>query len=154
MRAVAFAPLRSVALLCVALVLTAILLAAGAPATAAGPAPVTRLFLEQVRPDQGRWLAPVPDRLRPGDRIVVVVAVPAGTRARLTQPVPASLRFTGAPPGPIAMSVDEGRTFGTLRALTVATGGARRAARATDVTHLRWPLDGSPTRLSFRATVR
>lgn len=132
------------------------LLAVAVPAVAAGPSLTTRLFVEQAQPGRSLRLTPVPRRLRSGDRIVVVVAVPAGVGARLIQPMPHALRFTGALREPLAVSVDGGLTFGTLAALTVAdVRGGERPARADDVTHLRWSLTGTkPTRLSFRAVVR
>lgn len=137
------------------LVIASALVVVAVPATAVEPSLTTRLFVERAQPGPGLRLAPVPRRLRSGDRIVVVVAVPAGVGARLIQPVPHALRFTGALREPLTVSVDGGLTFATLAALTVVTvRGGERAARADDVTHLRWSLTGAPTRLSFRAMVR
>ncbi len=137
------------------LLIASTLLAVGMPVAAAGPSLTTRLFVERAQPGRSLRLAPVPRRLRSGDRIVVVVAVPAGIGARLVQPVPHALRFTGALREHVAVSVDGGLTFGTLGALTVAgSRGGERAARADDVTHLRWALTAAPSRLSFRAMVR
>ena len=127
----------------------AILVATTAGAANAEPAAVTsRTFIERSTPGAGARLEPLPDRLRSGDRVVVVVraAEMGGHGPRLvTQPIPAGLRFAEARGRRVTLSVDGGRHFGALADLSVpAASGDARPARPGDVTHLRWRVDPDP----------
>lgn len=128
------------------------------PALAAPARPIAHLFVEQAPPGAPLRLIPVPERLRSGERIVVVVSVERSSGLIIVHPVPAALRFAGARGERLALSVDSGRSFGRLPDLTV-TGptGRERAAGPADVTHVRWsPPEPAVTRalFSFRAVVR
>lgn len=86
-----------------------------------------------------------PDVVVPGDRIRLTLtftnngAVPAAG-VNLTNPIPEALIFDGtSDTAGLAVSVDGGKTFGALTALTIAvSGAAARPAAAADVTHVRW----------------
>lgn len=107
----------------------------------------------------------VPDVVIPGDRLVFLLtyhndgAQPA-TDLVLTNPVPASVTYSGTDDTTATVSVDGGKTWGALGALTVALAdGITRPAEAADVTHIRWTLrDPVPTgaggELSFRGVVK
>jgi uncharacterized repeat protein (TIGR01451 family) len=61
----------------------------------------------------------------------------------VTNPIPTSVRFTefAADSGWGSVSVDGGKTYGTLAAQQVADkSGVKRAAQPSDVTHLRWTV--------------
>jgi len=106
-----------------------------------------------------------PEMVVPGDNLVFVLsyrndgAEPA-TDLVLTNPVPDSVAFSGTTDQSAVVSVDGGKTWGALNALTVVgTDGANRPAEAADVTHIRWVLDqpvpsGSAGELSFRGVVK
>ncbi|WP_439567606.1 hypothetical protein [Sphingopyxis sp.] len=86
-----------------------------------------------------------PDVVVPGDRIRVTLtftnngAAPAAG-LNLTNPIPEGLVYDDtADPAGFSVSIDGGKTFGPLAALTVpVTGADARAAVAADVTHVRW----------------
>ncbi|TCM21713.1 putative repeat protein (TIGR01451 family) [Novosphingobium sp. PhB165] len=76
----------------------------------------------------------------------------------VTNPLPAPVRLA-ADEGGYEVSVDGGKTFGKLAALTVAdAAGTRRAAQLEDVTHIRWTLAHLAPRaagaLEYHAVVR
>lgn len=139
------------------------LLLAVAPAAAQDAGLTTHLFVErdvagQDRPASTLRLLPIPERLRRGDRVVVVVSAPFAAGLAIVQPVPAVLRFAGARGERLSLSVDGGRTFGPLAALAVSEAdGGERAAGPADVTHVRWaapPMPVARALFSFRAVVR
>jgi uncharacterized repeat protein (TIGR01451 family) len=121
-------------------------------------------------PDGAAKTALVPvDVAQPGDEVVYTVTFENVTKQaadsiRITSPIPSEMRYlpnTAAGPGSSALfSVDGGRTYGTPKELTVLAGdGSRRAADASDYTHIRWllkaPLDaGAKGFARFRAVVR
>ena len=77
----------------------------------------------------------------------------------VTNPVPAAVSITGDAAASAQVSVDGGKTWGALAALTVAgSDGKRRAAQNTDVTHLRWTIPviapGASGALTYHAIVR
>ena len=82
------------------------------------------------------------------------------TDVAITNPVPPQLTFVDVEGTPVtSVSVDGGRTYGTLTALTVTgSDGQQRAAQPADVNHLRWVLaalqPGSKGKVSFRARVK
>ncbi|HEX8309496.1 MAG TPA: hypothetical protein VF645_13880 [Allosphingosinicella sp.] len=105
-----------------------------------------------------------PGVVTPGDKLVVVLsyrnrgAAPA-TGFKLTNPIPASVAFTGSDDSTASVSVDGGKTWGALAALkVVAADGTGRPAVPADVTHIRWSFSqpiaaGSGGELSFRGVV-
>lgn len=139
----------------------------GAPA----PSPVSltnAVFVERVQVDaQGRRTTSLeaPAVVTPGDHLVFVLTYRNGgqqpaTGFAVTNPIPASVMFERVEGDQAILSVDGGRTWGALAALTVAQAdGSRRPAVAADVTHIRWSFSrpiavGEEGRLSFRGTVR
>lgn len=106
-----------------------------------------------------------PQVVVPGDKLVFVLryrnngAAPASDFV-VTNPVPAAIAFESAGDPRAQMSVDGGRSWGALAALTVRDAdGASRPAAARDVTHIRWafaqPIPaGEAGRLMFRGIVR
>lgn len=100
-----------------------------------------------------------------GDRLVFVLKyrnrsnTPAANFV-VTNPLPNTVVFQDSPTGNLLVSVDGGRSWGPLPALTVKDRtGARRLAMNTDVTHVRWtfarPIPaGSTGKLMFRGVVR
>ena len=120
------------------------------PASAQGTGVLTNTVeLEKTGPSvdgrEGEKTYTTPDVVVPGDRIRLTLtftnngATPAAG-VNLTNPIPEALVFDGTnDTAGFAVSVDGGKTFGALAALTVAvTGAAPRPAAATDVTHVRW----------------
>lgn len=105
------------------------------------------------------------DVVTPGDTLVFILTyrnqgADAATGFVVTNPIPASVRYAGSEGAPAEVSVDGGKSWGTLAALTVAAeDGTRRAAAEADVTHVRWSFDRPiPARdggeLSFHARVK
>ncbi|MBU0825404.1 MAG: DUF11 domain-containing protein [Alphaproteobacteria bacterium] len=120
------------------------------PAAAQGTGVLTnKVELEKSGPvidgREGEKTYTTPDVVVPGDRIRLTLtftnnaAAPAAG-VNLTNPIPQALVFDGTnDTSGFALSVDGGKTFGALAALTIAvTGVAPRPAAAPDVTHVRW----------------
>lgn len=106
-----------------------------------------------------------PRTVTPGDRLRFTLtyrnggARPAADFVAVN-PIPASVAYAGeASPG-ASVSVDGGRGWGALAALTMpAEDGKRRPARAEDVTHVRWKLSqpipaGGGGTFGFRGVVK
>lgn len=105
-----------------------------------------------------------PDLIVPGDRLVF------GTDYRnsgsetvanfvVTNPLPSAVRLAPDADPALTVSVDGGKSWGALSALTVATeDGSVRPADHADVTHVRWTLamvaPGETGRLEFPAIIR
>jgi len=112
----------------------------------------TRIFVETfaTAPDGAveRQLKPA-EVVVPGDRLVYVLRYRNnGTRPAsefvVTNPLPATVEFAGDESPGAEMSVDGGKAYGPLTQLTVSEpGGATRAARRPDVTHIRWRIPGA-----------
>lgn len=123
---------------------------ATAPAVAAGPLSITtRMMVEKrVAAADGTTRTQLVPAVRamPGARITVVLAYrntgaqPIGNVV-LANPVPSNIAYRGpAPDSPAPELSVDGKTFGPLAALTVATPQGSRAATPDDVTHVRWRL--------------
>lgn len=105
----------------------------------------------------------------PGSEVLYVIsyrnggAKPANDIV-INNPVPAQMRYqAGSAEGAgtrVEVSVDGGKQFGALEALQVkGADGKPRAARAEDVTHLRWTVlgavaPGKAGSVSYRAVVK
>ena len=126
------------------------------------------VFIERVRRDANGRATTVlepPRALASGDRLLFVLSYRNGgnepaTDFVVTNPVPDAVAFAGAEGEEPDVSVDWGRSWGKLSALTV-TGrdGKARPAEAGDVTHVRWSIRqaigaGETGKLSFRAVAR
>ena len=77
----------------------------------------------------------------------------------VTNPLPSAVTLAGDGYGNFDVSVDGGKSWGKLAALNVSDGkGGRRAAQATDVTHVRWIVPaiapGASGSLEYHAIVR
>jgi len=104
------------------------------------------VFVERFQPAPGGRTARIlerADQLRPGDRVIFVVNWTARRDGgfTVTNPLPRTIAFAGGADSEQEVSVDGGRTWGALEALTVRDGyGRQRPAHAEDVTHLRWRI--------------
>lgn len=123
--------------------------AALAPATAhaaGGLQFASDVFVERFQPAAGGRMARIlerADQLRPGDRVIFVVNWSGRKDGgfTVTNPLPRSIAFAGATDETQEVSVDGGRNWGQLEALTLREASGRlRRARAEDVTHLRWRI--------------
>ncbi len=105
------------------------------------------------------------DTVVPGDRLVFILTYRNETSRPvpdvvITNPVPAPVAFEGAAASVAEVSVDGGRSWGTLGTLRIQIDDGRlRPATAFDVTHIRWAIGrpvppGATGRLSFRGTVK
>lgn len=128
----------------------------------------TRLFIETFFTGKDgaieRQLKPAAT-VTPGDRLVYVVTYRNGGRQpatdfTLTNPVPQHVEFAGEETTGAEMSVDGGKSWGTLASLKVANAdGTMRAARRGDVTHLRWRMTqpiaaGAEGQVTFKARLK
>lgn len=124
------------------------------------------VFVERSVPDtdgRPRILLEAPRTVTRGDRLVFVLNYRnVGDRSRsaftITNPLPRPVQFEDSnDPGAI-VSVDGGRNWGLLAALTVRDlSGRVRAARPEDVTHVRWRRAlpaGETGSVTFRGVVR
>lgn len=77
----------------------------------------------------------------------------------VTNPLPAAVMLDGDAGAGAEVSVDGGKSWGKLAALTVADGkGGRRPAGSADVTHIRWTIPaiapGASGKVQYHAIVR
>ena len=77
----------------------------------------------------------------------------------VTNPLPAAVRLAPDADPALDVSVDGGKTWGTLAALSVTSSdGTTRPAAHADVTHVRWVLasiaSGATGRLTYPAIIR
>ena len=106
-----------------------------------------------------------PKLVTPGDNLIFIVkykntgSKPA-SNVSVTNPLPSAVAFNGTSDGLEMVSIDGGKNWGFLKALTV-TGkdGRLRTARMADVTHVKWNLNqslsaGSEGKLIFRGVVK
>jgi hypothetical protein len=145
-----------------AIVVTTIL-ALGAPCAALANAPValeSAVFIERQLADSRRSLEPA-SRLSRGDRVVTIVSwrriarQPAGGGFTVVNPLPRAIAWQGSAREGEEVSVDGGRSWGTLETLRVGT----RMATAEDVTHVRWRVAPQEAargqgRIAYAAIVR
>ncbi|WP_209347373.1 hypothetical protein [Pontixanthobacter sp. CEM42] len=105
-----------------------------------------------------------PDLVVPGDRLLFRTNY-ENTSAELvenfvvTNPLSSAVQLAPDTSGDQVVSVDGGKNFGALSALTVTEeSGTVRSALASDVTHLRWTLaslePGESGQITFYAIVR
>lgn len=105
--------------------------------------------------------------ITPGNVAVYVMTYKNGTRAPVSNlvinnKVPSSVRYMGPAAGTPAplVSIDGGKTYGQLTGLTLRTPqGIARAAQFSDVTDVRWTIQGpvapgSSGSVSYRARVQ
>lgn len=130
-------------------------LAPGAAHAAGGVQFASDVFVERFQPAPGGRTARIlerADQLRPGDRVIFVVNWSGRKDGgfTVTNPLPRAIAFAGGADGEQEVSVDGGRTWGALEALTMRDAyGRMRQAHPEDVTHLRWRI---PTQLALAGT--
>lgn len=105
-----------------------------------------------------------PNTIVPGDRLLFGTDY-ANNGAEtvknfvVTNPLPAAVRLAPDADPALEVSVDGGKTWGTLAKLTLANAdGTTRPATNDDVTHVRWALPsiapGAKGRLTYPAIIR
>jgi len=106
-----------------------------------------------------------PKTVVPGDNLVFVVkyrnvgSTPA-TDFSVTNPLPKAVTFNGTSDGKEIVSIDGGKTWGSLAALNYTReNGELRPALMSDVTHIKWKFNrslsvGSEGKLVFRGKVK
>jgi len=105
-----------------------------------------------------------PESFLPGDRLVfgqnyANTSAEIVTNFTITNPLPEAVRLApDADPG-LEVSVDSGKTWGRLSALSLtASDGTSRPALHADVTHVRWVLatiaPGASGRVAFPVIIR
>jgi uncharacterized repeat protein (TIGR01451 family) len=143
------------------------LLAPAAASAADNVSLTSKVLVERIKPGPDGKTVTVreePGVVTPGDKLIVLLsyrnrgAEPA-TGFILTNPIPASVAFTGTEDKSASVSVDGGKSWGALASLKVVSAdGTSRPAAAADVTHIRWSFSqpiaaGSGGELSFRGVV-
>jgi uncharacterized repeat protein (TIGR01451 family) len=103
-------------------------------------------------------------RATPGKRLIIGNTYRNNTAApinnfAITNPLPTGVSYQSDPADRGQLSVDGGRTWGPLSALTIANAdGTRRPAQAGDVTHIRWNVPviapGTSGTVAYHAVVR
>ena len=132
------------------LAIAALLMAGSPPAAAQGTgALAVKIELEKTAPGAEGQPATktyvAPDVVVPGDRVRITLNFTNDRAApvagiKLVNPIPDGLVFDDtADTTGFGVSIDGGKTFDALAALTVPVeGAAPRPAAKTDVTHVRW----------------
>ena len=138
------------------------------PAAATQVALTNSVFVERVSTDGNgnrKVVLEEPKMVTPGDRLVFVLnyrnasAKPA-EKFVVTNPLPAAVQFAEQDEAAAVVSVDGGKSWGSLAQLRVRTAdGAERAAQYGDVTHIRWAFNqpipaGGTGKLMFRGIVK
>ena len=105
-----------------------------------------------------------PNTIVPGDRLIFGTDYNNGSDEAVdnfvvTNPLPPAVRLAPDADTTLIVSVDGGKSFGTLSQLSVmAEDGGSRPADQADVTHVRWTLPsvapGESGRLEYPAIIR
>lgn len=101
----------------------------------------------------------------PGDRLVYVISYrnngkKPSSDVVVTNPISPTVEFIGEETAGAEMSIDGGKTYGQLAQMRVRNpDGTQRAARRSDVTHLRWRVAGAVApgasgQVSFKARLK
>ncbi len=128
----------------------------------------SEVFVERTATDAGgqrRVSLEAPGVVTPGDPLVFVLryrndAAGPATDFVVTNPIPESVSYVSAESAGSILSVDGGRSWGELAALSVRNAdGTSRPAAAADVTHIRWRIAqpipaGGQGELRFRGVVK
>jgi hypothetical protein len=102
------------------------------------------------------------NRFVSGDTVVLMVewhAARGGNGFYVTSPIPSSLAFNGSSREGEQVSVDGGRHWGTLGALSTRDARGLRIASPQDVTNVRWPVSAHEAargsgRITYSVVVR
>lgn len=120
---------------------------------------------EKLEDGSSKAVLAKPTTVIPGDSLIFIVkyknasATPA-SNLMVTNPLPKPVQFNGTADGEEQVSVDGGKNWGLLNTLLIKnTDGTNRAAQMSDVTHLRWALNGTlpagaSGKLIFRGIVK
>lgn len=140
---------------------TAVLAQAQQPVELKGDVQVDKVVVENGKE---RHVLSAPDVVVPGDRLVFSTTYRNAGNDEVknfvvTNPLPEGVMLAPEAAATLDVSVDGGKTWGKLAALTLADGqGGTRPALASDVTHVRWTLaalkPGAEGTLSYNAIVR
>ena len=147
------------------------LLALLAPAAAFAADSVSlssEVFVERVKQEadgKTRIVREEPGIVTPGDKLVIQLSYTNGGPAPasgfvVTNPIPGAVAFAGGESSGALVSVDGGKSWGTLASLRIAKpDGTSRPAGEADVTHIRWSFArpiaaGASGQLSFRGVVK
>ena len=105
-----------------------------------------------------------PTTIVPGDRLIFGTdyannGAEAVSNFTVTNPLPAAVRLAPDADPALDVSVDGGKTWGSLAALSITNpDGTSRPATHADVTHVRWVLasiaPGTKGRLTYPAIIR
>jgi uncharacterized repeat protein (TIGR01451 family) len=141
-----------------------------APAAALAAEAVTinsSAYVERTVQDssgKARTVLEAPKVVTPGDRVLFVLTYKNGgtqpaTGFIINTPLPAAITYEGTEGVQPIVSIDGGKSWGTLAMLKVAQAdGTVRPATPADVTHLRWTFAAIPPgqggKLSFRGVVK
>lgn len=101
----------------------------------------------------------------PGDRLVYVISYrnngkKPSSDVVVTNPISPTVEFIGEETAGAEMSTDGGKTYGQLAQMRMRNpDGSQRAARRSDVTHLRWRIaeavaPGASGQVSFKARLK
>ena len=101
----------------------------------------------------------------PGDRLVYVITYrnngkQSSSDVVVNNPISPTVEFIGEETAGAEMSIDGGKTYGQLAQMRMRNpDGSQRAARRSDVTHLRWRLagtlaPGASGQVSFKARLK
>lgn len=131
------------------------------PVELKGDVKVDKVVIEN---GQERHVLSDPKVVVPGDKLVFSTqysntGVQPVDNFVLENPLPAGVMLAPEGAEKLMVSVDGGKTFGRLAALSVTgSDGAKRPAQAGDVTHIRWTLPvlapGASGTVSFNAIIR
>jgi uncharacterized repeat protein (TIGR01451 family) len=150
------------------LILFALIMTPGAALAQSQVALNSEIFVERESRDASgaaRTTLETPGVVTPGDRLVFVLTYrnngsAAATDFVITNPIPDSVEYAGSNSAGAVHSIDGGRNWGALAALTVRDAqGNSRPATFADVTHVRWtfaqPIPaGSGGEVRFRGIVK
>jgi uncharacterized repeat protein (TIGR01451 family) len=121
--------------------------------------------VKQQADGSSRVVREEPKVVTPGDKLVFLLSYRNGgaepaTGFVVTNPIPASVAFSGGESEGAIVSIDGGKSWGPLASLKIANpDGSQRAATPDDVTHIRWAFAqpiaaGRAGQLSFRGVVK
>jgi uncharacterized repeat protein (TIGR01451 family) len=147
------------------------LLALLAPAAAMAGNGVTlasNVFVERVKQDptgKPKTVLEPPAVVTPGDKLLFELSYKNGSAEPaadfvVTNPIPEAVSYAGGEGDGAVVSVDGGKSWGKLAALTIKLpDGTTRPAQHGDVTHVRWTFTraiaaGEGGKLSFRGIVK
>lgn len=147
-------------------VLIALSTVSGAPAAAQEKPVALESKVQLMRPaeDGGQPQLLDPENVVPGDMLLFTTSFHNEGAAPVTDfvvvnPVADSLELTAEAAGQTDVSVDGGKTWGSIAKLTIIDSvGQERPATTEDITHMRWKFaqiqPGETGRVQFVASVR